>query len=175
MVTHRETARHIAAFENWYEADRDCKSVMESCSVSERSVYLWMDWFGWRAKADRRDAEIERRAAKDAVKRKADMIERHRKAGELLVGRGRERMAKHPIGSDAAAIAAIKAGIDIERTAEGLPAWIFDLLGAGDAEIAAIIRSAAGSLAAGGGPDAGEAAGYTADSGQCAHAAGDGP
>jgi hypothetical protein len=47
----RRERRHSAAFEVWYEADRDYKAVMKDCRVSEHTARNWGEWFGWHAKA----------------------------------------------------------------------------------------------------------------------------
>ncbi|MDQ2787832.1 MAG: hypothetical protein M3Y58_22820 [Chloroflexota bacterium] len=148
-VQHRETAKHHAAFEVWYDADRDYKAVMRDCSVSMVSVYHWIDWFGWRAKADARDVEVELRNARASIKRKAEMIERHRRGGELAHKRGMEYLSRNAIADERAALSALKIGSEMERTAEGLPAWVIDLLGMDDGELRNYIQSTAGALAAG--------------------------
>lgn len=151
-AVHRETDRHRRAFEHWYEHDRDVKTVGEAFTVSLVTVYHWIDWFGWKAKADARDLEVERIAAKKAILRKSQMIDEHRKAGELVRRRGVEYLAQNPIEDERVAITAIEKGIAIERTAEGLPTWVVELMSMTDDELLAFISTTAGALTAGAGP-----------------------
>ncbi|MCA1667917.1 MAG: hypothetical protein LC793_11115 [Thermomicrobia bacterium] len=148
-VQHRETAKHHAAFEAWYTADRDFGEISQNLSINDRTLRHWADWFGWRARADERDSIVEQQAAKAAIKRKAEMIERHRRGGELAHKRGMEYLSRNTIADERAALSALKIGSEMERTAEGLPAWVIDLLGMNDAELHAYIQSTAGALAAG--------------------------
>lgn len=156
---HHETARHRDAFEAWYEADRDFGRTCQNLSINDRTLRHWADWFGWRSRADERDAEVERRNAKAAIKRKAEMVERHRKGAELLHKRGVEYFARNAIADERAAIQAVKVGSELERTAEGMPAWAVALMGMDDAELAEYIAAATGTLAAGDGDPVGEGAG----------------
>jgi hypothetical protein len=146
---HRETAKHRAAFETYYGSDRDVLKVAESCRISERTARNWVDWFGWRAKADARDAEVEMRATRAAIKRKTEMLERHRKSGELAHRRGTEFFARNAITDERAALSALKIGSEMERTAEGLPAWMVAMMGLDDDALAAYIATATGAIAAG--------------------------
>lgn len=158
-VSHRETAKHRAAFETYYATDRDLREVARSCAISERTADNWCAWFNWRVKADARDAEVERQAARAAIKRKTEMMERHRKGGELAHRRGMEFFARNGITDERAALSALKIGSEMERTAEGMPAWMVAMMGMDDAELAAYIAATTGVAPAGGGPAAGDPAG----------------
>jgi hypothetical protein len=123
------------------------------------SVYHWIDWFDWRAKADARDAEVEMRATRAAIKRKTEMLERHRKSGELAHRRGTEFFARNAITDERAALSALKVGSEMERTAEGLPAWMVALMGLDDDALVAYIAAATGTPPAGDGYSPGADAG----------------
>jgi hypothetical protein len=125
---HHETARHREAFEVWYAADRAFAEVQRQFSVSQRSALNWAEWFDWKARAARRDREAAEKADRDAIRRRAAMLTRCRQAGELMVARGMERLQKGAIETDGAALSAIVRGIEVWRTAEGLPAWLLGVL-----------------------------------------------
>lgn len=134
-VKHTETARHHEAFEVWYEADRDFDKVGKTLTVSRQTVYNWADWFGWAERADRRDSEVQALAARQAIKRKADLLKRQQRAGELMTRRGVEWFAKNEIGTAKDATAAVKTGIELERQAEGLPDWVVEILNAPEEQL----------------------------------------
>ena len=149
IVTHQEeTLRHLEAFEAWYAQDRNYEKTAASLHYGPGTLRRWGEYFHWRDRADRRDHEAEQRAARVAIRRRAEMLERHRKAGELMVARATQFFRNNdshttPIERAADAINAMSKGIEIERTAEMLPSWIFDLLEADDATLATIVRQAA--------------------------------
>jgi len=127
-VQHRETSRHKAAFEQFYASERDCRKVAEAFAVSQKTAQNWADWFDWRAQADRRDREAAEKADRDAIRRRAAMLTTCRQAGELMVMRGVERLRKGALETDGAALSAITRGIEVWRTAEGLPTWLLGVL-----------------------------------------------
>lgn len=137
---HTETGDHHAAFERWYENDRHTPEVAKEFRVTERTVREWAARFDWNTRADRRDREAADRADRDAIRRRAAMLIKCRQAGELMVSRGIERLAKHPLESDQVAISAIKTGSDVWRTAEGLPAWAVEIMEAGPEELERLER-----------------------------------
>jgi len=100
------------------------------CGVSQDTVCRWIEWFGWHARADARDAAVKAKADRDAVGRRLRMQQKHREAGEALRQRGVEHLVHNKIASARDAIAAVKAGVDIERTAEGLPTDILAMMSA---------------------------------------------
>jgi hypothetical protein len=136
------------AFEVWYRTDRSFPAAARETGIKEYTIRQWGHRYNWPARANERDLEVERIAARRAIRRKAEMLERHRRAGELMVMRATQFFrngdsAQTPIERSADAINAMKAGIDIERTAESLPAWVFELLEADDATLATIVRQVA--------------------------------
>jgi hypothetical protein len=132
---HRETAKHHAAFEAYYAAERDFTKAAENCTVTSRSLREWAVWFDWVARADYRDREAAAKADRDAIKRRSEMLKRHRQAAELLTRRGIEHFAKNEIERANDAISAIKTGVEMERTAEGMPAWVGELLNADEQQL----------------------------------------
>lgn len=134
-MAHRETARHLAAFEAWYAADRNTLQTSAELGVPRTTLQDWMDWFGWRARADQRDREAAEIAEKLAIKRRAAMLERHRKAAELLTTRGMEFFEQKEIEKASDATAAIKAGVELERQAEGMPDWVLAVMNADETSL----------------------------------------
>ena len=135
LANHRENARHRQAFEAWYQANRDFPKVTETFPVVEKTLRNWSKRFGWEARADHRDREAAARADREAIRRRAAMLLKCRQAGELLVGRGVERLANKPIEAEQVAIAAIAKGVEIWRQAEGLPTWVLEILTAEVSEL----------------------------------------
>lgn len=143
---HRETARHREAFELWYDNDRNCPKVAARLRTSERTIRRWIARFDWHARADARDREIARRLATDAVRRRVEMIERHRKAAQLLIARGQQLLARQELRSEREAIEAIRIGCALERLIEGLPTWAIEVATADDATVSTMARKAAQEL-----------------------------
>jgi hypothetical protein len=138
----REHFHHLAAFEAWHKNDRHFRKTVEELGRSanpatEKSLYQWANEFNWRARADARDLELEQAANREAVKRQQKLLEKQRKAGELLRMRGLEHFADHKITNPAVALKAVSKGIELERQAEGLPTWILELQQLSDDELAA--------------------------------------
>jgi ATP-dependent exoDNAse (exonuclease V) beta subunit len=116
---------------------------------------LWTSWCAknhWRERAHAYDAYIEQQAREqadqEAIKRRAEMLKRHRQAGELLTRRGIEHFAQQQIDSARDAISAIKTGVDLERQAEGLPAWVGEIMTADADRLRAIVTEVERGLAA---------------------------
>jgi transposase len=124
----RERQRHIDAFEIWYSSDRSRRTVAERLSVSEQAVAVWISEFKWHARADARDQEAAKQAEKQAIQRRASILAEQAKAGELLRRRGVEYFVKHEVEEGREAIAAIKEGVALERSAEGLPGFVLELM-----------------------------------------------
>jgi prefoldin subunit 5 len=130
MPRHREYLHHLEAFEVWYQANRSFRITSEKLGKANNTLRDWALWFDWKIRADERDAEAIALAEKEAIARRVEMLRRHRQAGELLVRRGVEHFVRNQIEKAADATAAIKAGVDLERTAEGMPAWVTEVLNA---------------------------------------------
>lgn len=144
-MARRENAHHRAAFEEWYRVERDFLKAHEilltkpdyKAPKAVQTLYEWAEAYNWHARADKRDDAAEEKAAKEAIKRKAAMLKRHADTGRSLQGIGLQFLQKQGVDSGQQAINAITKGIEVERTSEGLPAWIVDLLAASDDELAA--------------------------------------
>lgn len=133
----RETDRHLAAFEYWYANGRSSRKTAEHVAVSERHVQRWSTELDWHARADARDQEAFKQAEREAINRRAKVLREQRLAGELMRRRGVEHLTEHKIKETRDAIAAITKGVELERSAEHLPSFIFDLMGLSDAELEA--------------------------------------
>jgi hypothetical protein len=149
-----ETARHRAAFEAWYAANRDFKKTSENLGTNLKTLYGWSDRFDWQERAAERDGEAQRTADKEAARRTADFLKAQQQAGQLLRIKGVRHYAAHDVADGREAIAAIKAGIELERQALGLPDWIVRMLNADPATLTAELaamdarrRAALGDLA----------------------------
>lgn len=134
-MAHRETAKHREAFEAWYAADRQVRNILQNLAVPERTLYQWIEWFGWHERADKRDRDAAEIAERNAVKRKGAMLLRHQKAGELLVTRGIEFFEQKAIEKASEATAAIKVGVELERQAEGMPDWVVSVMNADERDL----------------------------------------
>lgn len=141
----RETKRHKAAFEVWYELGRNCLQTAKALKVHENSVYLWRDKFNWDERADRRDVEVTRALERDATRRQVQMLQRHRQAVMVMFKRGLERLAT-PLESEHAAITALEKAIRLERELEGLPSWVLEVVSADDAKVLEMAQTAARQL-----------------------------
>lgn len=131
----RETSRHLEAFESWYEAKRNFSITSQRVMISRRSLFQWAEDYEWHERADARDAKAARIAEAAAVKEQAKRLIDHRKAGELLRGRGMKYFVKNEVRDERVALSAIKTGIDIERQADGLPDWVIQILNADTDEL----------------------------------------
>lgn len=134
-MAHRETKRHLDAFRAWYDAGRSFRTISPKLAIPERTLRDWAEWFGWQDRADEWDREYAAQLQRDAAKRRAQMAELHRNAGRVLVAKGLGFFSAHEIDAARDATAAIKTGVEIERTAEGLPAWVMGVIGATDEEL----------------------------------------
>lgn len=123
------------AFAFWYAADRDYQRTAQYAQVTETTVYSWHARHGWALRAASLDEEAEALARQQMVNRRAAMLTRHQQLGELLGVRGGEYLAANRIDNARDAIVAIKTGIEIERTTEGLPQWVERIINANDEEL----------------------------------------
>lgn len=173
MAGHRETAKHLRAFQTWYEADRDYQKTSNILSIPNGTLRTWGDWFGWKARADRLDREAAEKADRDAVKRRAAMLIRHRQAAELMQLRGIERLKGNKISGDRDALTAIKEGVALERQVEGMPSYVVEIMNADAERLDSLIAEYQRGLAACDSPGDAAAAGtlpeYAASNGNGKH------
>jgi hypothetical protein len=132
----RMKPKHRVAFLAWYECDRNCvktrTKLAGTIDVCIGTLERWCKQYDWHERANVMDNEAERRAAADSVRRKAEMVKRHANIGQGMQAKAVEYLKEHGVDNGAQAVTAAKVGIDIERTAEGLPAWIVDIMGMSD-------------------------------------------
>jgi hypothetical protein len=106
-----------------------------------RVIAGWSSDNNWVARAaaydDYIDAEARKKLDRDAIKRKASMLQRHAQSGRALQAFGLQHVQTTKAPAKAAdAISAIKAGIEIERKSEGLPEYLIEVMEASDDELA---------------------------------------
>jgi len=163
MGNHRQTDRHREAFRVWWAADRDVQAVCRQFAVHRNSVLKWREWFGWDERADGLDADFQARENRKAVARRLKMQEDHRRAGEALRKRGVQYHVMHEITTARDATQAIKVGVDIERTAEGLPTDILELWNADTDTLRARAAQIIAEASEGAGDDTGDPGGPRGD------------
>lgn len=137
-MAHRETSKHLEAFEFWYSANRDFRQTSLKITQPNRTIRDWANWFGWHERADKRDMQAASQAEREAIERKVKMIEDQRKAGQALRTLGVRFLAQNQdkaVSSLRDAISAIEKGFALERQAEGLPDWVGQILNATDDEL----------------------------------------
>jgi hypothetical protein len=120
----RETAQHHAAFWTWYELERHFDESLTKIDASRPTLAEWIKRFNWHKRADDLDAKQLERATQLLVekngKRLAEMIENHFKYGANLINIGGGYLQKKGVETGGQAIQAVKIGVEIQRTAEGL-------------------------------------------------------
>lgn len=118
---------------------RSIESVAHKLSKSDQLIKRWSYTHDWVQRVTAYDDYIDKEARKkldrDAIKRKAAMLQRHANTGRVLQGKGLEFLQAHGVDRGTDAIRAIVKGVDVERKAEGLPEWIFEVVDADDTEL----------------------------------------
>jgi hypothetical protein len=127
----RETAKHHAAFWTWYELERNYDQTKTKLRVAPNTLAAWIKHFDWHERADKLDTKaqsiIEAKAVMTRARRQAQMSERHYRLGGNLLDVGGNYLKEAGVETGAQAISAVKAGIEIQRQAEGLPDWLIDI------------------------------------------------
>ncbi len=127
----RQTAKHIAAFWTWYELDRNYEQTKSKLRVAGNTLASWIKAFDWHERADSLDsralAKAENQAIAARVKRQAEMSAVHFKMGRELLEVSQRYLAEKGIDNGAQAVAAARAGVEIQRKAEGLPDWLIEI------------------------------------------------
>lgn len=135
----RETAKHYQAFLVWYELDRHYDKTRTKLGVNKNTLANWIKVFEWHARADVLDAhaqaKIDSKLVNERVKRQAKMNETHFQTGQELLIVSNKYLEENGIDNGAQAIAAAKAGVEIQRKVEGLPDWLIDIFGMSEAEL----------------------------------------
>jgi len=138
-----ETTKAYEAFTVYRDLGmgRTLERVSATLQKSVTMLGRWSSQYRWIERAAAYDDYIEAQARKknerDAIRRKADMLKRHALTGKVLQQKGVKYLDETPKPIDRAqdAIAAIRTGIEIERKAENLPDWIFEVVDAPDDDL----------------------------------------
>lgn len=72
---------------------------------------------------------------REILARQQEVIEHQRVAGRTLREKGLEFLERVGLGTGAEAIRAVAEGVKLERTAEGLPDWVLEVMNASDADL----------------------------------------
>lgn len=134
-----------AAWKRYSKTDKITPGYFRQWSVT----YHWVE----RARAwdDFIEAEAQKKIAKAAIDRKAKMLERHASIGRTLQGFGLEYVREHKkVDKSADAITAITKGVEMERKAENLPDWVFEVTQADDDDLIRRYHELAASVGGGG-------------------------
>ena len=123
-----ETSQHREAFEAWYSNKQEFKKTSENLSQNIKTLYGWADRYGWYDRAASRDRAAQKIADTAAAQETAKFLKAQQQAGQLLRLKGIKHLSEHDIDDGRTAIAAIKAGVELERQAMGLPDWIAKIL-----------------------------------------------
>jgi hypothetical protein len=131
--TKAETTRQQEAFLAWYELDRHFDETLTKTGLIRQTLANWINKFDWHKRADALDAKafakLEEKLAREKANRTAEMIENHFKYGNSLIAVGGNYLTKNGVDNGAQAVAAIKNGVEIQRTAEGLATGRTELSG----------------------------------------------
>jgi hypothetical protein len=121
-------------------ANRSHDAVAQKLSKSSTIISRWASQHGWRERVsaydDYMDAQARKKFEADAIKRKVDMLKRHALTGKILQQKGVDYLSSKGVDRSSDAVAAIKAGVTIERQSEGLPEYMMEIVNADDNEIA---------------------------------------
>lgn len=114
--------------------------VAETLGKSVTLMNRWSGAYAWVERARLYDsfiaAEAQKKTERDAITRKAKMLERHAGMGRVLQSKALEHLQKtNSIDKATDAIAAAKLGVEMERKAEGLPEWILEVVNADETEL----------------------------------------
>lgn len=137
-----ESAKAYEAFALYRDMgiERSTDAVARQLRKSSALIQRWSSLYRWVERVAAWDAYIDqqaqRKVAKAAIDRKAAMLQRHAMGGRALQAFGLRYLQNDRMpdkGQDA--ISAIQRGVEIERKAEGLPEWIFEVVNADDSEL----------------------------------------
>lgn len=146
-------------------ASRSLDTVAQKLAKSLPLIKRWSAQYGWvervSAYDDYLDAQARKKFEADTIKRKVDMLRRHALTGKILQQKGVDYLSSKGVDRSSDAVAAIKAGVTIERQSEGLPEYMMEIVNADDNEIA---RQYAALLAEIGGVGSGDAEAGDGDS-----------
>jgi hypothetical protein len=139
-----ESSKAFEAFSVYRDlgVNRSTEQVAQRLSKSIAIIQRWSGLHNWVVRAtaydDYIDAEARKKLDRNAIKRKAKMLERHANTGRALQAFGLQHVqtTKQPANASDA-IRAIRVGVDIERKSEGLPEYLIEVMNADDTELTA--------------------------------------
>lgn len=117
------------AFWQWYRSGRpSINKLVQALPEDERgnhpsymTVIAWCDEHGWEKRADELDAQVKHAVEIRAVEEKVEMLRRHSAVAKELINRGMDFLNQHGLDKSADALRAVISGVEIERTAVGMP------------------------------------------------------
>lgn len=118
-----------AAWQRYSETDKITPGYIRKWAVT----YEWVE--RTRAYDQYIDAQAQKKAERDAITRKAKMLERHAALGRVLQTKAIEHLQANKIDQPKDAIAAARLGVDLERKSEGLPEYLIEIMNASDVDL----------------------------------------
>lgn len=137
-----ESDKAFEAFATYRDmgANRTHEAVANKLAKSTTIISRWASQYSWRERVsaydDYLDAQARKKFEADTIKRKVDMLKRHALTGKILQQKGVDYLSSKGVDRSSDAVAAIKAGVTIERQSEGLPEYMMEIVNADDNEIA---------------------------------------
>ena len=126
---------HFEAFEVWYDNDRDTQLTAKMLHRSGDTIRRWVRTFDWHRKADRRDAKMQQKIEQQGVAARERMFNRQIAIAQALQAKGYEFITTQPVLKTSDAVQMIRQGVDIERTAMGLPTQLMEISAKSDSEL----------------------------------------
>ena len=114
--------------QQWYQEGRPTPGKLLSNLVTDEYgrkpnpivISMWRKNELWDIWADELDSRVMQVAEDSLIVQKAEMLKRHAQVGWLMIDKGMEFLASGTFDSSSSAVAAIKAGVEIERTSRGI-------------------------------------------------------
>ncbi len=114
--------------QQWYQEGRPTPvKLLNSIAPDEHGrkpnpvvISMWRKNELWDIWADELDSRVMAVAEDSLIVQKAEMLKRHAQVGWLMIDKGIEFLASGIFDSSSSAVAAIKAGVEIERTSRGI-------------------------------------------------------
>ena len=114
--------------QQWYQEGRPTPGKLLSNLVTDEYgrkpnpivISMWRKNELWDIWADELDSRVMQEAEDSLIVQKAEMLKRHAQVGWLMIDKGMEFLASGTFDSSSSAVAAIKAGVEIERTSRGI-------------------------------------------------------
>ena len=114
--------------QQWYQEGRPTPVKLLNNLVTDEygrkphplAIATWRRDELWDVWADELDSKVMAVAEDSLIIQKAEMLKRHAQVGWLMIDKGMEFLASGTFDSSSSAVAAIKAGVEIERTSRGI-------------------------------------------------------